>query len=136
LGAKAEKGFKFVKMSLEKYWRKEIKKKKKGVSAAGPTRLPFGPAKPRGPVSPSPLPRADARQAPPGAGHVAAVCRRRGRAARPTGLPRSGRHPAPQDAILSPPAPSPFSARERSRISSNRRGAIASQSSAARRRPC
>jgi len=29
LAAKAKKGFKFVKMSLENYWRKEIQKKEK-----------------------------------------------------------------------------------------------------------
>jgi len=125
LGAKAEKGFKFVKMSLENYWRKEIQKKRgKGAGAAGPTRLPFGPSsRAAQPPLPSPA-RGRARLAPPGAGHVAAVRRRRGRAARPTSLSRSGRHPAPPDAPFCPPRSLSFSARERS-SSNNRCGAIA-----------
>ena len=52
MGAKAEKGFKFVKMSLENYWRKEIQKKGEGVGA--------WPSSAAWPSSPAPLPRADA----------------------------------------------------------------------------
>jgi len=110
LGAKAEKGFKFDKMSLENYWRKEIQKKGKGAGAAGPTRLPFDPLS-RAAQLPLPSPtRGRARLAPPGAGHVAAVRRRRGRDRLADRLipvrtpPRAPRRP-----LCPLPAPSPSS---------------------------
>jgi hypothetical protein len=61
LGARGENDFKLVQMNLERIWRKEIQKKKKGAGAAGPTPLPFRPSKRPGlpPLSLS-LPRADA----------------------------------------------------------------------------
>ena len=96
-------------MNLEKELRKEIqKKRKKGQALLGrPASLSARSA--ARPNSPSPLPRADApaslHSAPatwrPYAGVVDA-------AAQPTGLTRSGRHPAPPDAPFCPlPAPSP-----------------------------
>ena len=122
LGAKAEKGFKFVERSLENYWRKELKKRRLAVLGQ-PASLSAHPA-PR-PGLPSALPRADA----PASLHPAAIRRRRGRAARPTPvgtrrlIPVGTPPRAPRRAILSPLHSLSFSARERS-SSSNRRGAI------------
>ena len=126
LGAKAEKGFKFVKMSLEIYWRKEIQKKEKGGRRCWANPPPFRPIQPR---SPAPLPspaRGRARLTPPGAGHVAAVRRRRGRGRPAERLNPVGRPPrAPRRSTLSPPRSLSFPDRERSSSSSDRRGAIA-----------
>jgi len=63
LGVKPEKDFKWVKMSLEKYLKKEIKKNRKGKGGASRLRPRFWPA---GQSRPSPLarhppPRASAR---------------------------------------------------------------------------
>ena len=111
-------------MSLENYWRKEIKKKKRGLALLGwPSSLSAHPA--ARPSLPSPLPRADTptslHPAPatwrPYAGVVDA-------AARPTGLSRSGRHPAsPDPPFCSLPAPSPSPLTSAS-SSSDHRGAI------------
>ena len=106
LGAKAEKGFKFVERSLENYWRKELKKRRLAVLGQ-PASLSAHPA-PR-PGLPSALPRADA----PASLHPVAIRRRRGRAARPTpvGTRRLipvGTPPRDPDAPFCPPStPSP-----------------------------
>ena len=113
----------------------KFKKKRKGGRRCWADRLPFGPAKPRGPVSPSPLPCAGARLAPPDAGHVAAVRRRRGRAAGRPAYPGWDSPTRPQAPFCLLPLPLFFSARERSHSSSDHLGAIGGQRSAARRRP-
>jgi len=126
LGTKADKYFKIVKINLEKELRKEIQKKGKEAGAAGPTRLPFGPLSRAGQLPLPSLARGRARLVPPGAGHVAAVRRRRGRGRPADRLNMVGTPPrAPRRSTLSPPCSLSFSARERS--SSNRRGAIAGQ---------
>jgi len=109
LGAKVEKGFKFVKMSLENCWRKEIQKKEKGVGAAGPTRLPFGPSsRAAQPPLPSPV-RGRARLALPGAGHAAAVRRRRRRGRPADRLIPVGTPPRAPRTPHSVPLPTPSS---------------------------
>jgi len=81
----------------------KFKKNKKGTGAARPTRLPFGAAKPHGLASPplSPTRRRPHRstQRRPRDGCTPASWTRRW----PIVLPRSGRHPVPPGAILSPP---------------------------------
>ena len=123
LAAKAEKGFKIVKMSLANFGRKEIQKKEKRASLLGRTASLSTRSAARPSTTSSPA-RGRAHLAPPGAGHVAAVRRRRGRGRpvdrhKPVGTPPR----APKRPTLSPPRSLSFSARERS--SSNCRGAIA-----------
>ena len=92
-------------ISFKLFGKKYFFKKGKGGRRCWADPPPFRLIQAVRPGLPSPLPRADARLTPPGAGHMAAVRRRCGRAARPTGLPRSGRHPVTPGAILSPPLP-------------------------------
>jgi len=123
LGAKPEKGFKLVKMSLAKQLRKEFQKKReRGQALLGrPASLSAHSA--AQPSSPSPSPaRGCARLAPPGAGHVAAVRRRRGRSRptdrhNPVGTPPRAPRPPP---LCPLPTPS-YSPPARS---SNRGGAL------------
>jgi len=122
---------KLSKISFKLFGEKKFKKKEKGTSAAGPTRLPFGPTRQRGPL---PLPSLSRAWRPP----RSTWRRPRGSrtpaldAPRPTGLTWSERHPAPRRAILSP----------RSSLSSSSTVAVAAppqrhrrRSSAAHRRP-
>jgi hypothetical protein len=137
LGARGENDFKLVQMNLERIWRKEIQKKKKGAGAAGPTPLPFRPSKRPGlpPLSLS-LPRADAPRS----------TRRRPRGGRTPALdaprpasnpPWSGRRRWLPGHFVHPVSPAPSF----SFLRSNRAAAaappraIAGESSAARRRP-
>jgi len=108
LGTKSEKGFKIVKINLEKELRKEMEKKERGQALLGRPASLSARSGAR-PNSASSLSCADA----PASLHPAVATWRPyagvvDAAARPTGLTRSGRHPAPPDAPLYPlPAPSP-----------------------------
>ena len=86
-----------VQMNLEKELRKEIQKKRKGGQAllGRPASLSAQPSSAARPPLDS-LPRADARLAPPDAGHVAAVRRRRGRPAGRPAYPDRDGTPRPQ----------------------------------------
>jgi hypothetical protein len=139
LGARGENDFKLVQMNLERIWRKEISKKKgKGAGAAGPTRLPSGPAGQRGPLPLPSLPRA---RRPP------CSTRRRPRGGRTPALdaprpasnpPWSGRRRRLPGHSLHPVSPAPsfsFLLRSNRAAAAAPPRAIAGESSAARRRP-
>jgi len=95
----------FVKASkvlFKLFGEKKFKKKEKETGAAGPTRLPFGPASsaacfPLLSLSRARRPPRSTRRRPRG-GRTPALD-----ASQPTGLTWSERHPAPRRAILSPP---------------------------------
>jgi len=113
--------------------KRNSKKKKRGQALLGrPASLSAQPSSAARPPLAS-LPRADARLAPPGAGHVAAVRRRRGRAAgQPAYLGRDGA-PRPQ-APFCPPTPLSLLP-PRSRSSSSRSGTPSCAISAAAQLP-
>jgi hypothetical protein len=102
---------------------------------SGPPKRPFRRMIMDPASQPQPVLAAGARFAPPDAGHVAAVRRRRGCSAGRPAYPGRDGTPRPQAPYCPLPLPLFFSARERSRSSSNHRGAVAGQRSAARRRP-
>ena len=138
MGASGENDFKLVQMNLERIWRKEIQKKKKGTGAAGPTPLPFRPSERPGllPLSPS-LSRVRTRPAPLGTGHVAAVRRRWTRRGRPPTPPGRDAGSGSQaiSSVLSPRPPSPSSLRSHRTAAAAPPCAIAGESPAARHRP-
>ena len=87
---------------MEKWNSKKIKR---GQALLGrPASLLAQPSRTAWPPLPS-LPRADARIAPPSAGHVTAVRRRRGRAAGRSSYPGRDGTPCPQAPFCPPPAP-------------------------------